>query len=262
MDATATSAAGLSADELQAHGLLLTGDVGLIGTLQYERPAMIFGARRVKGCSLGAFTYINGHQSSSLYACDVGRYCSIGEDVVLGAPEHPLDWLSTHPFAFTRPQNLPNFYLLPEFSRLAPAANSTGPTFEEPIRTRIGHDVWVGAGSFIKRGLHIGDGAVISADAVVTHDVEPYMIVAGVPARPLRRRFREAKVERLLALRWWHYDLAPHKEQINFSKIDVALEQLEQLKADEALQPLTPLAYRVTAVELGFDIEPLSQPLY
>src|SRR5690606_2532202 len=69
--------------------------------------------------------------------------------------------------------------------------------------TRIGRDVWVGRDATICRGVTIGNGAVIGARAVVTHDVEPYSVVVGVPARPLRYRFEDLE------------DQAAHERMLN-----------------------------------------------
>lgn len=70
----------------------------------------------------------------------------------------------------------------------------------------IGNDVWIGYESVILSGVTIGDGAIIGARAVVTKDVSPYTIVGGVPAKPIRKRFDEETIGRLLALRWWDWD--------------------------------------------------------
>ena len=72
--------------------------------------------------------------------------------------------------------------------------------------TVIGNDVWIGYEAVIMPGVKIGDGAVIGTRAVVTKDVPPYTIVGGVPAKPIRRRFDDATVEKLEALRWWDWD--------------------------------------------------------
>lgn len=71
--------------------------------------------------------------------------------------------------------------------------------------TRIGNDVWLGYDSLIMPGVTIGDGAIVAARSVVTHDVPPYAIVAGNPARIVRMRFPEADIATLLALRWWDW---------------------------------------------------------
>ena len=72
----------------------------------------------------------------------------------------------------------------------------------------IGPDTWIGHGAIVKPEVTIGAGAIVASGAVVTKDVAPYMIVAGVPAQPLRARFSEDIAERLLALEWWDWEHA------------------------------------------------------
>jgi phosphonate metabolism protein (transferase hexapeptide repeat family) len=93
-------------------------------------------------------------------------------------------------------------------------------------RTVLGPDTWVGHGAIIRPDVTVGAGAVIAAGAVVTRDVAPYMIVAGVPATPLRRRFSEAVAERMLALAWWDW---PHEH------LRDRLEDFRNLKAEDFL---------------------------
>ena len=73
---------------------------------------------------------------------------------------------------------------------------------------RIGHDTWIGHNAQVKPEVTVGHGAVIAAGAVVTRDVAPYMIVAGVPAKPLRARLAPDLAERMMALAWWDWDHA------------------------------------------------------
>lgn len=264
-DASIDRSPGLAAlDELPGLGLWgLRNLVGrsVHGWLVYERPTMLFDPRRVKDSSFGAFSYVNGHGSTAIYACRVGRYCSIGEDSVIGAPEHPGDWLSSHPFAFSSPAHLPRFAEVPEYRRLAaePGMPQRYPMAEV---TTLGHDVWVGAGAFIKRGVTVGHGAIVAAHAVVTHDVPPYAIVLGAPAHVHRLRFEPAIVARLLALNWWHYDLAPHKRGIDYANIAAALETLEALRDRGALLPLNPETRRLVRDGDRFRVEPPLPPLY
>ena len=70
----------------------------------------------------------------------------------------------------------------------------------------MGNDVWIGFEAVILSGVTIGDGAIIGTRALVTKDVPPYTIVGGVPARPIRKRYDEATVERLEKLRWWDWE--------------------------------------------------------
>jgi len=72
----------------------------------------------------------------------------------------------------------------------------------------IGNDVWIGEGVFIRRGVRIGDGAVIAARSVVTKDVPPFAIVGGTPASIIRWRFEPAVVDALMHLQWWNYGLS------------------------------------------------------
>ncbi len=250
---------GLDARQLESeYGLCMIEGGSLAGHLIYERPAFVFDPRRLKNVTLGAFSYINGLYTSSLYECRIGRYCSIAEAVVIGPPEHPVDHFSTHPFAFTRPDHLPPFYRSVEFTRLAPDASAPDSTYTHPPQTVIGHDVWIGSGAFIKAGVRIGNGAIVAAHAVVTHDVPPYAIVAGVPAKVLRLRFTEAIVERMQALAWWRYDLAPHKTRLDFTQPEAALATLEDALVGNRLSLLSPDAYLVTRDfrQGSFSIEP------
>lgn len=250
-----------TAEDLLAGGLRTIEGKGISGHLVYERPAYVFDPRRMKNCELGAFSYINGYYTSSLYGCRIGRYCSIAEAVVVGAPEHPVDQFTTHPFSFTRRAHLPQFYDLEEFVRLAPDEDAPL-SFVMPQTTTIGHDVWIGAGAFVKRGVTIGDGAVIAAHAVVTHDVPPYAIVVGTPAKVLRLRAPEPLVERLLKLQWWRYDLAPHKRELDFRSLERSTATLETLLAAGRLQTLRPPTFRLTRAAGRFSRVPLPNPLY
>jgi virginiamycin A acetyltransferase len=67
----------------------------------------------------------------------------------------------------------------------------------------IGNDVWICENVLIMSGVTIGDGAVIGANSIVTHDVEPYMIVVGCPAYPIKYRFADSTIHKLLKLKWW-----------------------------------------------------------
>ncbi len=256
-----SSLTGLTAKDLTRYGLKVYEGKSIAGSLVYESPAFILDPRRIKNCKVGAFTYFNGHTTSSMYSTEVGRYGQIGESCIIGPPEHPMDWFSTHMFAFTQREYLPRFYELEDAARLAPDGPTPTP-FRIPMKTVLGHDSYVGAGAFVKRGVTIGHGAVVAARAVVTKDVPPYAIVAGCPAKIIRYRMPEALIERMLKLEWWRYDLAPHKNNVDFAKIENTLAYLEEAREAGTLQPLMPKTYRVERNREGFDLDLLPQPLY
>ncbi len=259
------SPAGLhpkDAAALHQHGLIVHEPASVVGSLKYERPGWVF-AHRLKHCAIGAFTFFNAAGTTSVYRTRMGRYAQIGESSVIGPPEHPMDWFSSHPFAFTRPEEVPSMYQLEDFSRLAPGADA-GPSWasKQLNETVIGHEVYIGAGSFIKRGVTIGDGAVVGAGSIVTRNVAPYTIVVGSPAKVVRQRFPDAIVERLMALQWWHYDLAPWREHVDFSKVEATLEFLEERVATGELDVLVPDTFELRAGAAGFDVRRLEKPLY
>jgi len=74
--------------------------------------------------------------------------------------------------------------------------------------TRIGNDVWIGMGAVILGGANVGDGAVIASGAVVFHDVPPFAIAAGNPARAIRYRFSKPVIERLQRIAWWNWPMS------------------------------------------------------
>lgn len=248
--------------DLFDHGLLAAEHAGIAGTLVYERPAWTF-AHKLKDCTVGAFTFFNAGGLTSLYRVHLGRYTQIGESSIIGPPEHPMDWFSSHPFAFGRPEHLPSMYQVPEFARLAPEAQS-GPSYVDGVvnDTWIDHEAYIGAGSFVKRGVRVGIGACVGARSVVTRDIPAYAIAIGSPARVLRLRFSEAIVERLLALAWWQYDLAPWKTQVDWSQIEATLDFLEQQKADGRLQDLNPETWALTRSGDALTIERRAQSLF
>jgi acetyltransferase-like isoleucine patch superfamily enzyme len=109
----------------------------------------------------------------------IGNYCSIAPGVrFISGGEHHIEYVTTSPFG--RP------------------AVSRGPII-------VGSDVWIGANALILSGVQIGHGAVVGAGSVVTKDVRPYEIVAGVPAKHLRFRFNQDQIRRLLHVRWWDW---------------------------------------------------------
>lgn len=183
-------------------------------------------------CSVGAFSYIDHH--SEIARADIGRFCSIARNVLIGPSSHPTDRFSTHLFVFTRGGAIAKSRTYRKVLRPQPFA-------EHMRRTSIGNDVWIGANAVIRRGVTVGDGAIIGAGAVVVKDVKPYEIVGGVPARHIRFRFEQPVIDRLLALQWWNYDLsAPQLEGVDYREVPQTVARFEALVADGTLPVLKP----------------------
>ena len=133
----------------------------------------------------------------------IGKFCSIacGTKFLFNSANHTLGSLSTYSF----PIFFEEWELDPK--NVADAWDNKGDIV-------VGNDVWIGFEAVILSGVKIGDGAIIGARAVVTKDVEPYTIVGGVPARPIRKRFDDKTIEELLRIRWWDQDAEKIKENL------------------------------------------------
>ena len=133
----------------------------------------------------------------------IGSFCSIacGAKFIFTSANHTLRSLSTYPFPlFFEEWDL-------DKARVTDAWDNKGDIV-------IGSDVWIGYEAVVMQGVTIGDGAIIGARAVVTHDVPPYTIVGGVPAKPIRKRFSDKVIAQLLRLRWWDWPKDRIKENI------------------------------------------------
>jgi len=117
--------------------------------------------------------------------------------------------------------------------------------FDSGAQVKVGNDVWIGQGVFLKSGVSVGDGAIIGAHSVVTRDVEPFAVVAGVPARNIRTRFHDVLVERIISSQWWNYNIMELPD-LNFSRPEVALDTIEGAIADGSLRPLSNKKYPLT----------------
>ena len=150
---------------------------------------------------LGEGTYIN--VGSEIAGAQIGRWCSIGDGVRIGLGNHPTrGFVSTSGLLLTDTTETLGFTIHQGEDRCELYRKANG-----RYNVVVGHDVWIGSGAKILDGVTVGDGAVVAAGAIVTKDVEPYAIVAGVPARVIRKRFTEEQIRFLLAFRWWDRDV-------------------------------------------------------
>ncbi|MDD4320261.1 MAG: CatB-related O-acetyltransferase [Acidaminococcaceae bacterium] len=145
----------------------------------------------------------------------MGKYCSIacGAKFMFTSGNHTTKSLANYPF----PIFVNEWGLLVE--NMTEAWDNKGDII-------IGNDVWIGYEAVIMQGVHIGDGAIIGTRAVVTKDVAPYAIVAGVPAKTIKKRFSDTTVAELLKIKWW--DWQPEKVRMNLDAIIKG--KVEQLK--------------------------------
>ena len=147
------------------------------------------------GCSLinvtmGKYSFMG--RDNVMFRTEIGAFCSIAANCVIGGGEHPTMFVSTSPVFHSGHNCLGKHFSSVKF---APYKN-----------TVIGNDVWIGNNCLIKSGVTIGTGAVVGMGSVVTHDIPPYEIWAGNPARKIRDRFDKEIADRLLESKWWDKD--------------------------------------------------------
>lgn len=142
--------------------------------------------------SFGDYTYTM--DDVTVNYAEIGKFTSIASHVCINPVQHPMDRVTQHHMTYRR------------------VAYDFAETDDEVLfdwrrthRVKIGHDVWIGHGAVIMKGVEIGTGAVIGSGAVVTKNVEPYTIVVGTPAKPIKRRFSEEVAEKLLEIAWWDW---------------------------------------------------------
>lgn len=208
-----------------------------LGNFQLEAPIRMGGVEVFRRLSVGAFSYLHDGQ---LHSVSIGRFCSIGRRLVCLQPNHPTDWVSTHPFQYQALESVIAADALQAIGWDQHVLSLGEKARVPPAQTTIGHDVWIGSDVTIINGVTIGSGAVIGAGAVVTRDVEPYAIMAGNPARLIRHRFDETTRAALLATQWWNFAPASWGA-LPFKDVAAFVEGFAQLKLQGRLELLRPL---------------------
>lgn len=167
----------------------------------------------MRDVTFGDYSYIVKH--GNVVSSTIGKFCSIAEGARINPGNHATWRASQHHFTYRASQ-----YGLGE-------DDDAFFQWRRDHAVTIGHDVWIGHGVTVLAGVTIGTGAIIGAGAVVSRDVDPYTTVAGVPARPIGRRFTQAQAEALMQIAWWDW---PH------SKLGDALADMRALSIDQFIE--------------------------
>ncbi len=185
--------------------------------------------------TMGAFSYSHSPETN----LRMGRYCSVGDNLVVLGERHPVEWVTTSniTYCFEPDWNKPHFLAAHERllgNRFHP---QRPPRMLDPIPI-LEHDVWIGRAVQLARGITIGTGAVVAAGSVVTRSVAPYTIVGGNPARVIRSRFEPEIAVGLLESRWWEHDVSTLFEN-DFRDPAAFLRAVRERRAAGTLAPCT-----------------------
>lgn len=191
----------------------IIGDYGRVENCFFGNHVDIQRYSMIYHSQIGDYTY-TGRNFTCWYA-NIGKFCSISWNVSIGGANHDYSKISQHAFLYAR-----QFGLLdgePLYDRFS-------------SKCTIGNDVWIGCNAVICRDVTIGDGAVIAAGAIVTKDVEPYTIVAGVPAKVIKRRCSQDLAKRLIATKWWNLDPCVIKENLSVFNSIISEESVKAIE--------------------------------
>jgi acetyltransferase-like isoleucine patch superfamily enzyme len=169
----------------------------------------------VLGSDLGNYTYL-GHNSTIMHS-SVGKFTSISWNVTIGPANHDYTKLTTHDLLYNKSYGIFDEEVMPMYDR-----------FEK--KTHVGHDVWIGAGAVILNGVHVSNGAIVGANAVVTKDVPPYAIVVGSPAKVIKYRFSDDIVKELEDIKWWDQPITTIKKLQSLISESVSMAQIDKIK--------------------------------
>jgi len=180
---------------------------------EFGRYVEIGRGTRVAYSSWGDYSYCD--RCGDIANAEIGKFSNIASYVRIGATDHPMHKASLHHFLYRSADYFEG-------------AEDDADWFAQrrARRAYIGHDTWIGHGAQVRPEIRVGHGAVIAGGAIVTKDVPDYMIVAGIPAVPLRPRLPETVAKGLIALAWWDW---PH------DLLDARLEDFRRLSAEDFL---------------------------
>jgi acetyltransferase-like isoleucine patch superfamily enzyme len=170
-----------------------------------NKKAKIYRHSKIFRSSIGNYSYVG--PNTGIVCANIGKFCSISTNCVVGIGSHPINYISSSPIFIAK-------------------KNGTGVSwtkndhFQEYLEIQIGNDVWIGTRVIVMDGITIGDGAIVGAGAIVTKDVPPYAIVAGVPAKIIKYRFENEIIEKLLEIKWRNFPENHLKDNIHLFQSD------------------------------------------
>lgn len=162
----------------------------------------------ISNSQIGRFSYIA--NNTKINHTSIGSFCSIGPNCQIGVGIHPSSiFVSTSPVFYSTLHQCNISFVKKNF-------------FQETKKIIIGNDVWIGTNTIILDGVHIGDGAIVGANSVVTKDIPDYAIVVGSPARIIKYRFSEKNISIIKNSFWWEWDIEELKKNtLSFHNIDI-----------------------------------------
>ena len=196
----------------------------IASTADIDESALVLNSKIGKECwlahgsmicysELGDMSYLS--TRSKAFSCCIGKYSSISWNVSIGPANHDYHRISTHSMLFA--------------TRFGMISNQSERYYNQYDKdTIVGSDVWIGCNAIIMRGVHVGDGAVIGANSVITKDVAPYTIMGGANVC-LRNRFSEDIVHRLLEIKWWNYPVSIIKKCLDLRAQEPTNSVLDEL---------------------------------
>ena len=189
----------------------IIGDFGHVEDSVLEQYTQIYPFGTMYSSRLGAYSYVQ--KNSSIWHANIGKFCSLSWNVSVGGGEHDFHKVTAHSFLYSKSYG---FIEEPLYERFAD-------------KCEIGNDVWIAAGASILRGVTMGDGAVVGAGAIVTKDVPPYSIVAGVPAKVIGYRCNDEIIADLLELKWWNWPCELIRHNVKLFNQDLNRETVNRL---------------------------------